>query len=239
MPAPAHGASDGALRDAAAEIVALTAPVFVDLAGLGDAAVRRLDLDRHPVFGEQRAWEALEPDVTAMLRHGVLVTGAGMALRPPAVAAAAEVPSMAWWVIRNGEIRAKQHVLNPRSDSFYDILQARWFRVPYASGAPTLLPPYVDSWGTDDVTMTAAAPLAAAGEVLGVVAADLDVRGFVDAVESLLVDADATALLDEEDRVITATHPQLETGTRLGATDVGPVRARAAIPEFGWAVVRL
>ena len=239
MPATTSGAADDPLRDAASGILALTAPVFADLAALGEAAARRLDLSRHPVFGEPRAWEALEPDVSAMLRTRMLVTGAGMALYPAATAPRAEVPSMAWWVIRDGEIRAKQHVLNPRSDSFYDISQARWFRVPYASGSPTLLSPYVDSWGTDDVTMTAAVPLAVQGEILGVVAADLDVRGFVDAVERLLAEAGATALLDEEDRVITAVHPQLETGTRWGATEVGPVRARARIEEFSWAVVRL
>ncbi|MGY2002614.1 cache domain-containing protein [Blastococcus sp. SYSU DS1024] len=239
MTVAAPGAPEEALRGAAAGVVALTAPVFTDLAALGEAATRRLDLGRHPVFDESRAWEVLEPDVSVMLRSRPLVTGAGMALRPPATASAGEVPSMAWWVIRDGEIRAKQHVLNPRSDSFYDVSQARWFRVPCASGAPTLLSPYVDSWGTDDVTMTAAAPLTASGEVLGVVAADLDVRRFVDAAEGLLVEAEATALLDEEDRVITATHPQLDTGTRLSATELGPVRARAAIAEFGWTVVRL
>jgi hypothetical protein len=239
MPATTPGTPDDALRDAAAGIVALTATVFTDLAALGEAAGRHLDLTRHPVFGEPRAWDALEPDVSAMLRNRALVTGAGMALRPPASGSGADVPSMAWWVTREGEIRVKQHVFNPRSDSFYDVPQARWFRVPYASGAPTLLSPYVDSWGTDDVTMTAAVPLAAQGEILGVVAADLDVRRFVDAVEGLLIEAEATALLDEEDRVITATHPQLETGTRLAATAVGPVSARADIAEFGWAVVRL
>ncbi|GAB3192687.1 hypothetical protein GCM10027261_06050 [Geodermatophilus arenarius] len=238
MAGTAPASADGALRDAAAGVVELTAPVFGDLTGLGETAARRLDLTRHPVFGEPRAWDALEPDVGAMLRNRALVTGAGLAVRPPTESGAG-VPSMAWWVIRDGEVRVKQHVLNPRSDSFYDVPRARWFRVPYASGAPTLLSPYVDSWGTDDVTMTAAVPLTVGGETLGVVAADLDVRAFLDAVERLLVAAGATALLDEEDRVITAIHPQLETGSRLAATEVGPVAARAGIAQFGWAVVRL
>jgi hypothetical protein len=229
---------DFLLREAASSVVQLTAPVFAELARLADAATERVDLRRHPAFGEPPAWDALEPVAVSVLREHALITGTGLAVLP-STTEAGSVPSMAWWVIRDGEIRAKQHVLNPLSDSFYDITRARWFRVPYTTEAPTLLSPYVDSWGTDDVTMTAAAPLELQGHVIGVVAADLDVRSYVDAVERILAFARATAVLDEEERVVASMHPRLEGGARLAAADLGPVVDRAEITEFGWSVIRL
>jgi hypothetical protein len=230
---------DRVLRGAASSLVQLTAPVFAELTRLADAATERVELLRHPAFGEPRAWDVLEPVAVSVLRDSALITGTGLAVLPPAADGGSSVPSMAWWVIRDGEVRAKQHVLNPRSDSFYDIPHARWFRVPYTTEAPTLLSPYVDSWGTDDVTMTAAAPLHLEGQVVGVVAADLDVRSYVDAVERILASARASAVLDEEDRVVASTHPSLEGGTRLAAADVGPVVERAEIAEYGWSAIRL
>jgi hypothetical protein len=232
-------AADQPLRDAASSVVQLTAAVFAELARLGDEAVGRLDLLEHPAFADPHAWDALEPVVVSVLHDQAGVTGAGLAVLPPASDPAGSVPSMAWWVLRDGEVRAKQHVLNPRSDSFYDITQARWFRVPYGTGTPTLLPPYVDSWGTDDVTMTAAVPLRIRGEVAGVVACDLDARRYVDAVERILARVGAAALVDEDERVVASTHPGLEVGTRRTAADGRSVRARAGIGEFGWAIVRL
>ena len=231
--------ADRPLQEAATSVVRLTSPVFTALAAFGEAVTERVDLERHPVFAEPRAWDALEPVVTALLHKQPLFTGAGLAVRPSGARSGDTAPSMAWWVIREGEVRAKQHVVNPHSDSFYDVPRARWFRVPYTEWQPTLLAPYVDSWGTDDVTMTAAAPLHLSGVVAGVVAADLNVRSYVDQVEHILAAARATAVLDEDDRVIAATHPRLEAGTRLLAMGLGPVQARAEIPDFGWAVVRL
>lgn len=239
MEGPAAGRDDAALDTAAAAVVRLTAPVFADLAELGRVAGRRVDLRRQPPLTAPDDWDALEPLVGSLLRKRELATGAGLAVQPASGTGGDVVPAMAWWVVRDGEVRAKQHVLNPRSDSFYDVTQARWFRVPFASGERTLLAPYVDSWGTDDVTMTAAVPLELDGAVVGVLAADLDVRAYLDQVEQIIAAAGATALLDEDDRVIVATHPRLEAGTRLLATDIGPVRGRAAVAEFDWAVVRL
>ena len=237
MPRTTDGPPDDRLAAAAAAVLQLTAPVLDDLAELGRVAGQRVDLRRQPALSAPDDWDALEPLVTALLHQRELASGAGLAVQPGAADGA--VPAMAWWVVRDGEVRPKQHVLNPRSDSFYDVTQARWFRVPSASGLRTLLAPYVDSWGTDDVTMTAAVPLVLDGAVVGVVAADLDVRAYLDRVEGIIAAAGATALLDEDDRVIVATHPRLEAGTRLLATDIGPVRERAGIDEFGWAVVRL
>jgi hypothetical protein len=235
MPGPVHDPADAALRRAASSVVELTRGVFDELHRL-KRVVAALDLPARPLPGAAR--EALEPVVSDLLRREPLLTGAGLAVAPPAGRPRPSAPLFAWWVIRDGEVRAKQHVLNPRSDSFYEVTEARWFRVPCRTGRPALLSPYVDSWGTDDVTMTAVVPLAPAGDSAGVVAADLDVRRYLAALEEILAAAHAAAALDEDDRVIAATRADLEVGARLAATGLRPPAARVGIPEFGWALVR-
>ena len=187
-----------------------------------------------------RYWKAVEPPCPLCCAREPLLTGAGLAVWPAGrpTPPRSSGPS-AWWVLRDGEVRRKQHVLNPRSDSFYEVTEARWFRVPHRTGQPALLSPYVDSWGTDDVTMTAAVPLSPGRDVLGVVAADLDVRVLPGGPREILVAADATAVLDEDDRVIASTWPRLEVGVRLAATGIDGVRERVEIVEFGWSLVRL
>jgi hypothetical protein len=226
------------LHAAASSVVELTSGVFGELSRLA-RAVADLDERTQPRLGGTRDEEALASLVTALLRGEPLLTGAGLAWWPPAVRPRPAAPLLAWWVIREGEVRAKQHVRNPRSDSYYEVTQARWFRIAYGRREPALLPPYVDSWGTDDVTMTAVVPLRLGGDVAGVVAADIDVRTYLAALERILSAAGATAALDEDDRVIGSTHPDLEVGARLAAAGIGEVRDRVGIAEFGWALVRL
>lgn len=225
-----------ALRAAAAKVEALTAPVFDALDALAAFVQQHLNLSRYPVFSDPSAWDTVEPAAARLLHDHPLATGSGLALLSPAGDA---LPSMAWWVLRSGEVRAKQHVFNPRSDSFYDVSEARWFRLPLRTGQRTLLAPYVDSWGTDDATMTASAPLLHQGRVAGVVAADLDARQYLTAVERLLADAGSAALLDEEDRVIASSLPHLESGARLAAVDARPAPGDVPVPAFGWRVARI
>ena len=228
---------DPRLHAAASSVVELTEGIFVELVRLA-RVVAELGVPARPALGGPRDWEAVEPAVSGLLRTQPLMTGAGLAVCPPAVRPRPSTPSFAWWVLRDGEVRRKQHVLNPRSDFFYDVTEARWFRVPHRTGRPALLPPYVDSWGTDDATMTAAVPLTLGDDILGVVAADLDVRVYLTALEEILGAADATAVLDDDGRVIASTRPEMEPGARLAATGLTVLTARAEVDRFGWVVVR-
>jgi hypothetical protein len=106
-------------------------------------------------------------------------------------------------------------------------------------GQPVLMAPYVDSWGTDDVTMTASQAVRAVGETVAVVAADLDVHCYVDRVEHILASSFATALLDSEDRVIASNAPDIESGTRLAAARQRKILVRVPIESLGWVVVAL
>lgn len=226
------------LTRGARQIRALTQPVFDQLTQL-ERSVRGFDVDvwagsPHPLA----AWPQLESSVAHALESVDLMIGAGLAVASTS-AGGARQSAMAWWSRSDGIVRLKQHVLNPSSDSYYDFTQSRWFRLPTTVGQPSLMAPYVDSWGTDDVTMTASQAVRAAGETVAVVAADLDVHSYVDKVEDILASAFATALLDSEDRVIASNAPDIESGTRLAAARQRDIVVRVPIESLGWSVVAL
>jgi hypothetical protein len=226
------------LTRAAKQIRALTQPVFDQLAQL-EQSVSSVDVDDWAGSPQTlAAWPQLESSVGRALESVDLMTGAGLAVAS-ASAGGARQSAFAWWVRRDGIVRLKQHVLNPSSDSYYDFTQSRWFRLPTTVGQPVLMAPYVDSWGTDDVTMTASQAVRAAGETVAVVAADLDVHSYVDKVEHILASAVATALVDSEDRVIASNAPDIESGTRLAAARQRAIVVRVPIESLGWSVVAL
>jgi len=227
-----------ALEHAASSIVALTAPVFEHLHRIADTA-SRLQLDEATATGviPYPNVDLLEQAAVAAIRGVKLITGAGMA-------AISEqhlnVGVMNWWILRGSDVVSKRHVLNPRSDSYYDFSHSRWFQVPAESGRPTLIAPYVDSWGTDDLTITAAipSPNSAAG-ITTIVAADLDVRAYIQQVEELIWPARPAALIDSEQRAVASTVPEIETGVRLSSTDIWAVEDRIDLVDLGWSLVLL
>lgn len=171
--------------------------------------------------------------------HGIPLSGVGFVAEHGVV-----LPDrswMAWWVRRDEGIRQKGHNLNPASDAFYDYTTAPWFRLPRRTGERHIAGPYIDSWGTDDVTITASAAVRTAGRFVGVVAADLAVRRFEVSISAQLRSIGVPAVLvNDEDRVVASGVPELTTGLRLQP------RARAAAEEaglrrfpgrYGWSVV--
>jgi hypothetical protein len=125
---------------------------------------------------------------------------------------------MAWWVERDGVVKEKLHNLNPVSDAFYDYRHAEWFYVPRRTGDRCVSGPYIDSWGTDDFTITAAMPVLVLvhDTFAGVVAADLAVRRFEVAISGQLRAVEApAALVNGEDRVVASGVSDLTTGLRL------------------------
>jgi hypothetical protein len=153
--------------------------------------------------------------------------------------------SMLWWVVRNGVVIEKRHNLNPTSDAFYDFRDAGWFSVPMGTGGPALEGPYIDAWGTDDLTITAALPLRAGDRSLGVIALDVAVSGFVSELTDALDRLDLPAVLTNADgRVVASTVPELSTGLRLtprsGTTGSAPAALeRHDLGRYGWSLVLL
>lgn len=80
---------------------------------------------------------------------------------------------------------------------------------------PFISAPYVDSWGTDRLTITAAVPVMMPSGFVGVIAADLDPARYLEPVERVLLECDDMALVDAEGRVILSSIPVLATGVSL------------------------
>jgi len=224
-----------ALDGAASAILALTAPVFAHLRHMTEAA-RTMRLAEATAAGLLPASDLalLERVSVEAIKGAELITGAGMA------AISAQHPDagvMNWWILRGSDVTSKRHILNPHSDSYYDFSHSRWFQVPTDRGAPTLIAPYVDSWGTDDLTITAAIPLSVDSfGITTILAADLDARAYVRAVEEILRPAAPAALVDSENRAVASTIPEMETGVRLSTVQSWTVDHRVELVELGWSL---
>ncbi|MFF5988479.1 cache domain-containing protein [Prauserella flavalba] len=216
--------------------------IFTELVALSDIATGALGSG-----GTERAGDALrrplEHSCRALLAQdrGSALSGAGFAADYGRVAPAHLW--MAWWVRRDGVVREKRHTLNPESDAFYDYRHAAWFDIPRTAGARAVVGPYIDSWGTDDFTITASAPVVVDDEFIGVVAADLAVRQMEIAISRQLRAIDAPAVLvNSEDRVVASGVPELTTGLRLSPRAGGETRRSELARHdaaYGWSVVLL
>jgi hypothetical protein len=154
-------------------------------------------------------------------------------------------PAMVWWVHHAGQVVERSHSVDPESESFYDYASLRWFRLAVESRCPTLSGPFIDTWGSDDYTVTVSVPVVGASGPLGVFAADVDVRRLIDTLTAdLRRIGSPVALVNEADRVVVSTIPLLSTGlpmqTRaLRHDSVARVRLRVPVPGYSWSVVAL
>ena len=123
---------------------------------------------------------------------------------------------MLWWRAEKGTIARKHHVFNPDSDSFYDYRNSVWFRGALESEGLSIVGPYVDSWGTDDHTLTSSMKMdVSGGGLLAVAAADLNLQNLITEIEKILPGLPNTVLVSNEDRVIASSVALLTPGLRL------------------------
>lgn len=236
MTSPA--AHDDQLSVAAGAVAALTDPIFSQLDELASEviALELIDALAHGHLAPHDL-EAVEAHAVRAIRTLDLVTGAGMAATTPKTSGHG---LMHWWILRDDHVVTKRHVLNPQSDSYYDFSNSRWFRSPARRNAATLMAPYVDSWGTDDLTVTAAVPTHPAdNEITVIVAVDLNARAYVQAAEEILRAVAPAVLIDTEGRAVASTEPDIETGVRLAAFTAWTPSEQVEIPRLGWQVTRL
>lgn len=228
-------------QDVETDIVRFTSEVAIRI----DSIVEKLN-----AVADQGSSSGLEFDhfvdaTRQMLLDGAtgdVLAGAGYALshddfrRPPA---------MVWWVHRGDSVVERTHSVDPDSESFYDYAALRWFRTATTSGRATLSGPFIDAWGSNDYTVTVSVPVLGSAQPGGVVAADVDVRRFVDSLTADLRRIRVPlALVNESDRVVVSTVPALSTGLPIRPRSArriaeSPVSQRFPVSDYGWSVVLL
>ncbi len=156
--------------------------------------------------------EALEPQCLGVLDEPSprLIEGLGFVWVAPEGSS-----GMVWWRAEHGTIARKQHVFNPESDSYYDYRNSVWFLGANAASGLTIVGPYIDSWGTDDHTLTASMQMLMPHGPVGVSAADLNVSTLTSQIESVLSGLPGSVLVSDEDRVVASNIALLTPGLRL------------------------
>ena len=212
--------------------------IFEVLSNTSEEFLRALESLRIPRYTE--AMENLESACRECLGRSRTITGMGF-IGEPENGFPTEL-SILWWIREHDEMRRKKHVLNPASDSYYDYNTSEWFGTPRSTGKPFITAPYVDSWGTDQLTLTAVIPLNLRGTFIGVIAADLDPALFLRPIERLLLNTDRLTLVDSENRVILSSIPVLTSGISaepyLSQTNGSQV-SRAISHTTNWAAIDL
>lgn len=228
--------------DGAAEVVEEIEAVVADVRGalqaLTDSALALREAGSYGADHVVAMAQHLEPLCLNILAQGSMIEGMGLVWSCEGL----DDSGMLWWRSEEGRIARKQHVFNPESDSYYNYLGSRWFEAAQGSDGLAMVGPFIDAWGTDDHTITAAMPVVHADDFVGVVAADLNVVAVTDALAVALERHGDVVLVDGEDRVVASNRPLLSPGLLLEPflnRRGGRATGRSATTVDGWYVVRL
>lgn len=94
-----------------------------------------------------------------------------------------------------------------------DVRQLEWYSVPESTHQRHVTGPYVDHLCTCDYIFTVTMPVRVGEQMLGVVGADVSVRGIETAVLPLFLAAEQPlALVNAVDRVVVSTEPTVQVG---------------------------
>jgi hypothetical protein len=229
-----------ALIDALAEHIATRLDQVVTvLETAEERTVARLTEDSDAALDELEAFaRQLLPSATGV------VVGAGFAgtIR----SSQGPLPTMVWWVCgADNSIIQRPHTANPNAEDFYDYTAQRWFARARAAGTKVVTGPFIDTWGSDDFTVTVSVPTDVGSGLDGVLAADLDIRGLVRDLSVAMADADLPiAVVNDSQRVVVSNIAALDTGLLLmprheRARRDTPIVRSAPVPGYTWLVVQL
>ena len=243
MPADRRSPDESALplviADVAEELAAPVERVFAEIAviaqDLADVATA--------VEGRGRRVRAADLAVITPVADGTLTSdgslvGAGVVMNPGYLEDAERY--LEWRQLgRDGRPKPLLLDVDPDSDDPYDYWEMEWFRVPRDEGRRMVGGPYFDYRGTDRFGLTFAVPVRVGGRFVGVAGADVPLAEL----ESELLPVlrrlhQRAALVNHENRVVTANTPHYSTGARVHhpigdpPTDVVPV-----VEDLGWSLL--
>lgn len=193
-------------------VVAGRRPACADLAGLRDLADRVTDGDR-------------------------LLVGAGVVLEPGLLA---DADRHLVWRQRGADGTPADLLLDvdPASEDPYDYPQMEWFRVPREEGRRMIGGPYFDYQGADRFALTVAVPVRVAEGFVGVAGADVPLGTLEAELLPILRRLPRrAALLNHENRVVTANTPSYATGTRVRPGHDPDTQLLPVVTDLHWTLL--
>ena len=228
--------SKSVLRSVSEQVASQIDGVFLSLIELRDAAAPLLNApDVH-----HEALADLKPIAHSIIdRHNGLVSGAGLAVAPGALADAT-----AWmqsWHRIGSVLTLTRHSLNPTAVNYYDYTDMEWFREPVEYRVPYLAGPYMDFGGTNRRIITAAVPVNSWNNTISVIVADLSLSSL----ERILLSA--LGMYREGVALVTAGGKVIATNSAFAAisgrvdTSAAPLIAELPATEVAldWRLVAL
>lgn len=202
-------------RSAAAlgRIARIIEPVFEvasELAAHTLVCVNRAEHAQQPITAETLS--ALdEPIIRLLTDNRSLITGAGVATAPDALAD--RHLWMQWWIQGSDGLEQIHPQLDEKAPHFYDYPAAVWFTESARDLAPHLAPPHFDDGGTDTWMITAAVPILTHGRLLGLACAEITLERVGELVAPTLQALPMpAALVSPEGLVVASAHPRMQPG---------------------------
>lgn len=190
---------------------------------------------RRPARADLAGLRAVAEELLAADR---LVLGAGVVLEPGLLA---DADRYLEWRQRaaGGRYRALVLDVDPASDDPYDYPEMEWYRVPRDERRRMVTGPYYDYRGAEHFELTFAVPVIVGGEFVGVAGADVPLSALEAELLPVLRRVPLrAALVNHEDRVVTANTPHYATRERARpvAADL-PARVVPVIDDLGWSLL--
>jgi hypothetical protein len=155
---------------------------------------------------------------TVLAGHPDLIAGAG-AFTVPGLLADAQYCLEWWWTRSSGTPEALRVNLDPAAPDFFDYTTDDWYATPMNTSDRHLAGPYVDYACTNQYALTAAVPVRARGELVGIAAADvLMSRLEARILPALCRLAEPVLLVNARGRVVASTSPDFAPGQRIAAS---------------------
>jgi hypothetical protein len=224
--------ADDLISEVAVEMAAPVERMFGELAELQGALTALVVADGMDRRLASADLQRLRRTADALLRDDRLAVGAGVVMEPGFLI---DADRCIEWRQRGRDGRTRPLVLdvNPSSEDPYDYPAMEWFRIPRDERRRMVRGPYFDYRGADRFTLTFGLPVVVESLFIGVAGADVPLS-FLESelLPSLRRIPQRVALLNHEQRVVTANTPHYATGVRIrdaaGGTYVN------VLEDLGW-----
>jgi hypothetical protein len=235
---PSGGPED---RELDAVVRALREPVervFAELAPIGDAlAVVVAEVrasGRRPRVADLLM---VRPEAERTITGDTLLVGAGVVIAPGVLE---DADRHLEWRQHGSDGRPVALLLDvdPASDDPYDYPEMEWFRIPRDEGRRMVGGPYFDYRGAERYALTVAVPVVVDGEFVGVAGADVPLAHLESELLPVLRRLPLrSALVNHEQRVVTANTPHFVTGARVRVDPESGARRVPVVADLPWDLV--